>query len=178
MPSAPAKPSGSEEAASTAPSRAQPSQPQPSPPSTRTAPAPQRVVGSVVSPKPAVPPALSGGLTGSYSGSLHIPVPDSDVPATAVLQEQAGVVNGCLKLSRPLRGSGPFRGVTQGPQMLATVFFSGGRTELRGQLAGEELRGSYLIVDSGNLRQGTFVFRRQSASGQIVAFDASNCPAD
>ena len=122
--------------------------------------------------------ASTSSIAGHYSGTLRAAASGSEIPATAVFHEQAGVISGCLALSPPLRGSGSFRGVSQGMLVLATVYFSTGRTELQGQIVGEELQGKYIIEDGKRRQEGRFVLQRKSSPVQAVSLDVSNCRTD
>ena len=111
-------------------------------------------------PSPATTKTENGKISGSYAGALQTSASET-VAISATIREQTGVIGGCLSLPSTLRGSGAFQGVSDGELMLATVYFSTGRTELHGQIGGDELKGRYLIHEGGRQQQGTFVLRRK-----------------
>lgn len=89
-------------------------------------------------------------LSGRYVGEM------SNAQATLMLKEERGVVTGCLQIQL---GGGPIQGIASGMQIVATVSGRSSRTELQGQISGEQFRGSYSI---GN-RRGSFVLKRENA---------------
>jgi serine/threonine protein kinase/class 3 adenylate cyclase len=121
------------------------------------------------------PTAKHSDLAGRYAGQFSL-TGAGESTATIVLEEQGGVITGCLQTTRVGFGGGPIRGVARGKHIVATALTASSRTELQGQSLGSELRGTYTIFGRSGVKQGSFVLQRQTDAGQSTGFDAKNCP--
>ncbi len=132
--------------------------------------------GVKVAKGPAKPPPTKQPrqLAGYYAGQFSQPGM-RDFPATIFLDEQAGVVTGCLQATG--FGGGPVRGVASGNHLVATVLTKTSRTELQGQSFGTELRGTYSVFGRSGTKQGRFTLQRQADTGRPAKFAADSCPA-
>ncbi len=122
-------------------------------------------------------PVRQSQLTGRYTGRFSL-VGAGESAGNVALEEQGGIITGCMETARTGFGGGPFRGVARGTHLLATILAGATRTELQGQAVGDELRGTYSVNGTSGVKQGSFVLERQNAAGLPAGFDPRNCRSD
>lgn len=119
-----------------------------------------------------VPPSQ---LTGRFAGQFRL-AGLGEVQATLVLEEKGGVVSGCLQTAGVDLAGGPLRGVASGTHVVASVGSPSERTELQGQVIGNDFRGTYKRLRSSGSEQGSFILQRQTQGG--TGKSVKDCPAN
>jgi S1-C subfamily serine protease len=122
----------------------------------------------------------SRGLTGSFLGTVHNLTADVTANFGIFVEEDQGVVWGCMAVRSPLYGSGPLYGSVQGKDINFTVNSSIGRIDFSGIREGRQISGSYSVENThGTLQQGEFVLRRDDFKRLPESFDPTkDCPTD
>lgn len=118
-----------------------------------------------------------GNLTGTYSGLVNNLTAGGSADFTVVLSQTDTAVRGCMRVFRPLYGSGPLTGVVAEDQVefqVRSTFFS---LVFRGSIKPDRIVGVYIARPTiGQLQKGTFALEKASPSGLPEGFNMRNCP--
>jgi len=134
------------------------------------------VAGSGPTSTPAVAP--TGPLNGFYSGNVENLTVHVSAKLTATLRENNGAVQGCLRVERPLFGSGPISGSERSGEV---TFQISGLFNIQGigNVLSDDFSGTLTArgPDQG-VQEARFSLHRANASSQPSAADLANCPTE
>jgi S1-C subfamily serine protease len=122
----------------------------------------------------------SAKLTGSFLGTVHNLTADVTANFGIFLEEDQGLLWGCMAVRRPLYGSGPLYGDVNGASINFSVNSSVMRIDFNGVRSGRRLSGTYTVENSdGTSQQGEFFLERSDHKRLPPGFDPiKDCPKD
>jgi PEGA domain len=114
-----------------------------------------------------------------YNGTFENATVGQSGKGVLALQESGGNLSGCLRVMRPLFGSGPLQGFVVGDSVSFRVISPLGTIEGSGARTDEGFSGTYTVqLPGGTSQQGAFQFRRDASAGTPVPSDLQNCPVE
>jgi len=137
---------------------------------------PQPATSAAAQPAPTEKPVPTPSIfTGHYAGRfVTMGVPD--LLSTVILEEQRGVLRGCLHVARLSMAGGPFRGVASANMLMITVATPAGRLDMQGQVQDNEFRGNYVMYErTGVVWHGQFAFQRTNSDGLSADYQEATC---
>lgn len=119
-------------------------------------------------------------LTGSFSGTVHNLTADATANFGIFVEEDQGLLWGCMAVRRPLYGSGPVYGSIEGTTVTFSAYSSTLKIDFSGALSGKRLSGTYSVENpDGASQEGEFVLERSDYKRLPRSFDPTNdCPTD
>lgn len=122
----------------------------------------------------------STGLTGRFSGTVHNLSVDRTAQFSILIEEQEGIIQGCVEVTSPLYGSGPLRGNVNGGDVQFDVTSPSYFLQFKGRRSGKALSGTYTAsVQGGNETYGEFVLERVDSRNYLQKFEPqTHCPSD
>jgi S1-C subfamily serine protease len=114
-------------------------------------------------------------LSGFYWGLVRNTTVDKSANFGIVSEERNGSIRGCMGVTVPLYGSGPFDGAQDGSHVQFTVRHAETQLTFDGAIHNRQVSGSYTVSSPGAATQyGTFLLERQDAASEI----SGDCPTD
>jgi hypothetical protein len=149
------------------------------PEATSTTTADSSVVPSEKDTNASIPEATeTDTLTGVYSGKVHNTSARLSATFDTMIQvEQGSAISGCMRVHRPLYGSGRLSGESRPLQVTFSVPSSVGVIRFTGTRTGESIAGTYVVQRNGiSAEYGEFELHRDR--DLPAAFNTQNCPND
>jgi hypothetical protein len=117
--------------------------------------------------------------SGEYEGQVHNSTHDLAAKIDVILSARdADTFTGCIAIHRPLYGSGEIHGELRGAQVKFAVSGLAGTIEFSGQREGEDIKGTYSVLQKvGPTQFGEFEVHRK-ADTVPADFDPEKCPND
>ncbi len=124
--------------------------------------------------------SFSGKFTGSFLGTVHNLTADVRANFGVFVEEDQGLLWGCMAVRRPLYGSGPLYGSVEGTNVNFSVNSSALKLDFSGVRSGKRLSGTYTVENpDGASQEGEFLLERSDYKRLPRSFDpAKDCPTD
>ena len=117
--------------------------------------------------------------TGTYLGTVHNLNADSKAGFGIFVEEEQGLVWGCMAVTMPLVGSGPLYGSVEGANIALNVTSSGFTMNFTGIREGNRVTGTYTVqYPNRDPEQGEFILEKKDSNRLPKDFDPKDCPTD
>lgn len=118
--------------------------------------------------------------TGQFVGNVYNKSANLSARFRISVRDDAGKLSGCMRVDRPLFGSGPIDGRVLGDDLTFSVSSWVGTIKFVGHESNDFVKGSYTVEhrngQSGEL--GTFTLQKVDSQGPEGDFNPANCPTD
>ena len=116
-------------------------------------------------------------ISGTYRGTVHNLSGRITANFSIFIRQETKVLSGCMKVQRPLYGSGYLNGTVDGSVVSFLTTSPLYRISFRGTKNGERISGKY-TVSSPSVQDGEFELEKSSSDAPAQGFDISKCPFD
>jgi hypothetical protein len=123
--------------------------------------------------------AQTGPLNGFYSGNIENLTVNMSAKATVTLRESNGTVEGCLRVERPLFGSGPISGSEKSGEVSFQVSSPLVNIQGIGNVLSDSFSGTLTAHGANQAsQQGRFALHRTNAPSVPSEAEVTNCPTE
>jgi hypothetical protein len=117
-----------------------------------------------------------GSLTGFFNGTFQNTTLGRLGKGRLAIRESEGSLSGCLRIMRPMFGSGPFQGFVVGTDVSFRIISPFGTIEGSGQRSAEGFSGTYTAqIPNAPSQRGRFQFLRDTSAPPPQPEDLENC---
>jgi DnaJ-like protein len=147
---------------------------------TQTSPPPsgqqRTAVGKLVIPSEGKPLV---SYAGQFGGIVHNESSNSSAVFEILVDDQDGILSGCMGVKQPLFGSGPLSGRASTSGVSFDVVSAIGKIKFEGRRRANSISGTYTVEHENSATEsGTFTLDKVNSKGLGPGFDTRNCPTD